>query len=124
MGRIDVGTTNALLAATNIDLGTWLPSVPSTPATSTPMPRIRLSYLVKEILGWFNADDAYSFLTDGGHWDNLGLVELLRARHRTIICIDASKDEPGSYTTLRDAAALARLAIATFDVAINLTPAR
>jgi hypothetical protein len=45
--------------------------------------------------------------TDGGHWENLGLVELLRHRCRTIYCIDASGDSPPFATTLAEAITLA-----------------
>jgi hypothetical protein len=45
--------------------------------------------------------------TDGGHRENLGLVELLRHRCRTIYCIDASGDAPPFATTLAEAITLA-----------------
>src|SRR4029453_2871048 len=45
--------------------------------------------------------------TDGGHWENLGLVELLRHRCRTVVCIDASGDAPPFATTLSEAITLA-----------------
>jgi hypothetical protein len=45
--------------------------------------------------------------TDGGHWENLGLVELLRHRCRTVVCIDASGDAPPFATTLSEAVTLA-----------------
>jgi hypothetical protein len=46
-------------------------------------------------------------VTDGGHYENLGLVELLRHRCRTIYCIDASGDQPDMATTLAQAMELA-----------------
>jgi hypothetical protein len=45
--------------------------------------------------------------TDGGHWENLGLVELLRHRCRTVYCLDASGDAPPFATTLAEAITLA-----------------
>ena len=45
--------------------------------------------------------------TDGGHWENLGLVELLRHRCRTVYCLDASGDSPPFATTLAEAITLA-----------------
>ena len=45
--------------------------------------------------------------TDGGHWENLGLVELLRHRCRTVVCIDASGDAPPWAATLSEAITLA-----------------
>src|SRR5688572_33341177 len=46
------------------------------------------------------------YVSDGGHYDNLGLVELLRRGCRTIYCFDAG----GGRTSgaLADAIALAR----------------
>jgi hypothetical protein len=46
-------------------------------------------------------------ITDGAHYDNLGLVELVRHRCRTIFCIDASGDTPPFPQTLNQAIALA-----------------
>ena len=51
--------------------------------------------------------DEYVFVADGGQWENLGLVELLRRRCRTIVCVDASGDTPGTFRTLLQAIDLA-----------------
>jgi hypothetical protein len=47
-------------------------------------------YVLKEGLGWMNKESRYLYVTDGGHWDNLGLVELLRRRCNRIVCFDAT----------------------------------
>jgi hypothetical protein len=67
------------------------------------LPRLRFDYTIKELLGWYNAQDRFVFITDGGHWENLGLVELLRRGCTTILCVDASGDPPGSFAALREA---------------------
>jgi hypothetical protein len=108
MGRLSKGTTNALLAALNIDLGVWLPN-PRRASRGGKPHKVRYSYLFKEILGWYYDDDRFVFVADGGHWENLGLVELLRRRCATIVCIDASGDAVGAFTTLRQAVELAGL---------------
>ena len=119
MGRMSVGSTTALMAALNINLGVWLPN----PATNRlpRLPRVRFGYLAKQIIGRYDLRDGYVFVTDGGHWENLGLVELLRRQCRTVICIDASGDTVGTFTTLRQAAALALLelprTVKTIDLA-------
>ena len=46
-------------------------------------------------------------MTDGGHYDNLGLVEVLRHRCRVVFCIDASGDTPPVTGALADAITLA-----------------
>jgi hypothetical protein len=109
MGRMSKGSTNALMAALNIDLGIWLPNPRLVEDPNTSFPKVRFGYLFKEILGWYDPYDRYVFVADGGHWENLGLVELLRRRTATILCIDASGDQVGAFTTLRQAVELATL---------------
>jgi hypothetical protein len=121
MGRMSRGSTNALMAATNIDLGIWLPNPRVVTDSNTRFPRVRLGYLLKEILGWYDPSDRYVFVADGGHWENLGLVELLRRRCRTILCLDASGDTVGSFTTLRQAVELAGLELPDIVADIDLT---
>jgi len=109
MGRMSKGSTNALMAALNIDLGIWLPTPRLVGDPNATFPKVRFGYLFKEILGWYDPFDRYVFVADGGHWENLGLVELLRRRTATILCIDASGDQAGAFTTLRQAIELASL---------------
>src|SRR3954451_4276859 len=70
------------------------------------MPRPTVWYLVKELLGWNSINDKFLYVTDGGHYENLGLVELLRRGCTRIYCFDASNGEP--LGALGDAIALAR----------------
>jgi hypothetical protein len=71
-------------------------------------PRL-LPYFYKELLGLHNILDHYLYVTDGGHWDNLGLVEALRVRPDEIIVFDSSGDPPGTYATLGEAKSLAEM---------------
>jgi hypothetical protein len=124
MGRMDKGTTMALLAALNLRLGTWYPNpryLSTHEKGKVRYPWVRLSYMLKELLGMYDLKDHHLYVTDGGHRENLGLVELLRRRCQTIICIDASGDSPGSYGTLRQAADLARVEV---GASIDLGPLR
>ena len=68
--------------------------------------RARPSYLLRELIGRNRVDAKYLYVTDGGHYENLGLVELLRRGCTEIYCFDAS----GGYgfEELGDAVALAR----------------
>jgi hypothetical protein len=70
------------------------------------MPRPTPRYLVKELLGWNSINDKFLYVTDGGHYENLGLVELLRRGCTEIYCFDASGGRVGA--ALGDAIALAR----------------
>jgi len=60
----------------------------------------RLDYLLREIFGRNHLDAPFLYVTDGGHYENLGLVELLRRKCETIWCIDASGDQPDTFDTL------------------------
>ncbi|MFZ1381270.1 MAG: hypothetical protein WAS54_00605 [Scrofimicrobium sp.] len=109
MGNKSLGSTNAVIAAFNADLGTW---IPNPDINTSKRPRPRMAYIFKEILGWYSVNDRFVFATDGGHWDNLGLVEQFRFGSKIIICFDASGDPPGSFSTLREALELATLELA------------
>jgi hypothetical protein len=125
-----------LLAVTGMRLGTWLPNpvfVREWSDAARPhddadhdadqwalptMPRLRrLPYLVREVFGIHRFSDRLLQVTDGGHYDNLGLVELFRRRCTEIYCIDASGDSPPTATTLEQALTIARLEL---GVTINL----
>lgn len=125
LGRMDMGSTNALLAALNLRLGTWFPNPryvrPAADGGRVRFPWVRLSYMFKELFGFYDLVDHHLYVTDGGHRENLGLVELLRRRCRTIVCVDASGDTPGSYATLRQAVDLARLEV---GADVDLAPLR
>lgn len=113
-----------LLALGNLRLGLWYPNPRylADPAEAGWYDRHhpRPWYLVKEALGLHKADDRWVYLTDGGHYENLGLVELLRNGCREIYCFDAAGDRPDSFGTLADAARLAREEIGA-EIAIDPT---
>ncbi|MEN3361165.1 MAG: hypothetical protein V7637_5147 [Mycobacteriales bacterium] len=105
-------------ALSNARLGTWLPNPGHVAAHLTSaslkdwtMPRLptmrRLQYLLREIVGAYPEDNPLLFITDGGHYENLGLVELLRHRCRVVYCIDASGDSPPLAAALAQAIMLA-----------------
>ena len=104
MGRISVGTTQAALAALNLRLGIWLPN-PRAGKRSRPP----LVNMFKEVLGQYDVEAPNLYVTDGGHWENLALVEMVRRQAKVIICIDASGDAQYSHNTLNQAIELAQL---------------
>lgn len=115
MGR-QARAFQTLLALSNARLGTWLPN-PGALASLwerhsdwrlPPQPTIRrLPYLLREISGRYPMDDRLLLTTDGGHYDNLGLVELLRHGVRTAICIDSTPASAHFAATLGEAITLA-----------------
>jgi hypothetical protein len=79
--------------------------------------RPRPSYLVREMLGRNDVTAKHLYVTDGGHYENLGLVELLRRGCTDVYCFDASGGE--SFASLGDAIALARTEL---GVEIDIDP--
>jgi hypothetical protein len=84
----------------NVRLGAWLPN-PGMNAQGSDLvdtlkasgPRNALPALLNELLGRSDTDNDYLYLSDGGHFDNLGLYEMLRRKCRLIVAIDASQDK-------------------------------
>jgi len=106
LGRMSMGSTNALIAALNLRLGVWMPNPMYDRGRRA---GTHMYSMFKEILGYFDLDDPNIYVTDGGHWENLGLVELIRRKTRIIISVDASADEPHSFNALMEAVELSLL---------------
>ncbi len=113
MGRIGAGPLSMLLAFANVRLGMWVPNpryaAQLVDARAT-LPSPRLGYLLKEFLGFHDPSDLYLYVTDGGHWENTALVELLRTGlHREIVCVDADAGAGHRVASLSKAIDLAKL---------------
>ena len=115
MGR-QARAYQTFFALSGARLGAWLPNPDflyqirgDDPDWRAPrLPRLRrLPYLFREVFGSYALDDRLLYCTDGGHYENLGLVELLRHRCRLVYCLDASGDSPPFATTLAEAIMLA-----------------
>jgi hypothetical protein len=113
-----------LMALTNVRLGVWIPN-PRTPNACRCRPQQRgwrrsWAYIVRgwyqpgalhvlrEAVGALRSGHRQIYLSDGGHWENLGLVELIRRRCSHILCFDASSDRTGDGLDVGRAIALAR----------------
>jgi hypothetical protein len=98
-----------LFAVTGVRLGAWMPNPlfvldnwGGNHEWFTPeIPKVRrLSYLLRELIGIHPSNGPLLQVTDGGFYDNLGLLELFRRKCTQIYCIDASGDSPPPATTL------------------------
>ncbi|MGV0853042.1 hypothetical protein [Mycolicibacterium phlei] len=125
MGRQAKGF-QALLALSGARLGTWLPNPRyvrkvrewgddlSYPKS---LPTVRgAGYLYRELFGVNKSESRLVQVTDGGHYENLGLVEALRRRCRLIYCIDGGGDAPPLLSGLTDAIRLAK-----FELGVEIT---
>jgi hypothetical protein len=78
-----------------------------------------LGLLRAEAFGQLSYRATWMYVTDGGHYDNLGLVEALRRGASNIVVLDASGDKADTWFTLGGAIELART---DAGVEINLDP--
>lgn len=75
---------------------------------------------LQELLGMHRADAATLYVSDGGHYDNTGLLALLMGRCKAIWCVDSQADKDGNASQLREVIAFAdeELGI-TIDLDVN-----
>jgi hypothetical protein len=146
MGKMTRPALRLLMALFNVRLGVWLPnpllneSVGPHQAhtiaepTTTPQPgkglRARLArsrrapgtgYAFRELFGLNDLRAKFVYVSDGGHWENLGVVELLRRGCTQIVCFDAAGDDIDRFWTISEAIGLARTELGV-EIEIDLDP--
>jgi len=92
-----------LMTLFNLRLGRWSPNPMKPDTWKRTAPPIGLFSLLSELFGMTDMDAKFLYLSDGGHFENLGLYELVRRRCRFIVVVDASADEPNSFSDLGNA---------------------
>ena len=101
----------------NARLGWWLGN-PRREAWDLGGPRQAFWAFLMELLGFTDDTQRFVYLSDGGHFENLGVYEMLRRRCRTIVAIDAGCD-PGMK--FEDLGNLVRKARIDFGVEVNFS---
>lgn len=91
----------ALLALFNIRVGWWTGNPRHNKGWRRYAPRPQ--YLVYEVAGSIGDDDQFVYLSDGGHFENLGVYELVRRRVKFIIACDADADPSYGFEDLGNA---------------------
>ena len=108
-----------LLTVFDARLGWWLGNPRWNSASKYPGPFFALKYLFLELLGQTTGRTKFVNLSDGGHFDNLGLYELVRRRCRYIIIGDGEQDGDLTFGSLGGAIRKCR---ADFGVEIDINP--
>lgn len=123
MGYHSSPAVTALMAAFNMRLGWWLqnPNYEWHRGTfrrgwqaSGPGPG---SWLLRELFGMTNDRTDFVYLSDGGHFENLGVYELVRRRCKFVIACDAGADPTYCFD---DLAAAIRKCRTDFGVQIDI----
>jgi hypothetical protein len=92
-----------LMTMFNVRLGWWMGNPRHEETWRNSSPAIGLTYLVAELMGSTTNSSRYVNLTDGGHFENLGIYELVRRRCRLIVACDAEEDRRMTFNGLGNA---------------------
>ena len=90
---------SALMAIFNLRLGYWCVNPAMKKQKTNP------NYLIPGFWGWhgsskINEKSSFVQLSDGGHFENLAMYELLRRHCKLIICCDAEQDKDFAFESL------------------------
>lgn len=117
MGMATRGATlAALMTVFNLRLGFWFGN-PRKNAQLRKRPTFAPSLLLLEGFSMTNENRQFVNLSDGGHFDNLGLYELIRRRCKFIIVMDAECDENYGFESLEQVIRFVRI---DFNVHIDI----
>ena len=98
-----------LLALANVRLGVWIPNPARVQSLAEDSESKRVKrrfrqpgpwFVLKEALGVVSLNSRFVYVSDGGHYDNLGLVEALATGADTVLVFDASSDQAGEMRSL------------------------
>lgn len=115
MGYHSSPTVAFLLTLFNVRLGWWLgnpgwagnagvrPLAPQVDPYRRESPLLAYRPLLSELFGLSDETSSYVHLSDGGHFENLGLYEMVRRRCRRIVVVDAGEDGKRAFEDLGNA---------------------
>lgn len=94
-----------LMTMFNVRLGWWLgnPGAAGDATFRRDGPPTAIKPLLYEMFGQTTDEQNYVFLSDGGHFENLGLYEMVRRRCRYIVVVDAGCDKDFAFEDLGNA---------------------
>lgn len=103
MGFHSSPAVSFLLTVFNVRLGRWVGNPDDYEAWCKTSPDFGVRYLFFELFGMTSARRTWFNLSDGGHFENLGLYELVRRRLPYIIASDAAEDADYHFDDLANA---------------------
>jgi hypothetical protein len=121
MGYHSMAGLAFLMTLFNVRLGAWLPNPAMSNAEELQQaqPPNALLTLARELTGFSDDRGRSIYLSDGGHFDNLGLYEMLRRRCRFILAVDAGEDPDVKLADLGNAL---RKAFIDFGIEVTFDP--
>ena len=96
-------TVAFLLTVFSVRLGSWFQNPRRPKVWARPGPAQSLRPLLSELFGLSNDSSDFIYLSDGGHFENLAIYELVRRRCRFIVASDAGCDPKSTFEDLGNA---------------------
>jgi hypothetical protein len=109
MGRYSSKSRAFLLTLANARLGLWFGNPRNSKSWRNSNPPTGVGPIVREMLDLTTAQNPFVYLSDGGHYDNLGLWEMVARRCRFIVISDAGCDPDYRFDDLANAIRQIRL---------------
>jgi hypothetical protein len=105
MGYHSTPATAFLMTLFNVRLGVWLanPAIQAPRLWQRSSPGNAVRPLLSELSGQSDERGGYVHLSDGGHFENLGIYEMVRRRCRFIVVSDAACDAGCTFKDLGNA---------------------
>jgi len=121
MGYYSSPIVTFLMTLFNVRLGWWLgnPGPTGEKYYEAAYPRSAVTPIIAEALGLTNDKSKYIYLSDGGHFENLGLYEMVLRRCALIVVSDGSADPEFQFDGLGNAVQKIR---ADFGIPIDFQP--
>jgi hypothetical protein len=87
----------------NVRLGRWCGNPRHPRAWRKASPRFGGLALLMEVFGQLNSRASFLNISDGGHFENLGIYELVRRRCHVVVALDAGCDPESRFEDLANA---------------------
>src|SRR5262249_4299139 len=102
MGYFTSPATGLFMTLFDVRLGWWMGNTRFTPKWKSGGPSLGLSYLFSELVAQSDQNKSYFYLSDGGHFENLAVYELIKRHCCVIVACDADCDSGYVFENLLD----------------------
>lgn len=109
MGLYSTSARAFLMTLANARLGLWFGNPQSAKTWRRSEPPLGVEPIARELLGLTTDRNPYVYLSDGGHYENLGLWEMVARRCRFVVISDAGCDPDYTFGDLSNAVRRIRL---------------
>jgi len=100
MGYFTSPATGLFMTLFDVRLGWWMGNSRFTPKWKSAGPTSGLGYLVSELVAQSDQNKDYVYLSDGGHFENLAVYELIKRHCQVIVACDAGCDDSYAFDDL------------------------